>query len=148
MKRLQDVSPVVRIPTQEPVVAVPTPPVEEVISTPVLETTSEPVQETKPTINDLLADRPDATLATKFELEPIADLKAIINLNDKLVFVKDLFNGYSLAYQEAIDTLNKLGSLEEAKSYLDENYAKANDWAAHEATTARFYELVTRRYTK
>ena len=148
MKRLQDVAPAVHLPAEEPVVAVPTLPVEEVISTPVVETTPEPVQEAKPTINDLLADRPDATLATKFESEPIADLKAIINLNDKLVFVKDLFNGYSLAYQEAIDTLNKLGSLEEAKNYLNENYAQVNDWAAHEATSARFYELVSRRYTK
>jgi hypothetical protein len=148
MKRLQDVSPVIHIPAEEPVVAVPTPPVEEVVSTPVVETTPEPAQEAKPTINDLLADRPDATLATKFESEPIADLKAIINLNDKLVFVKDLFNGYTLAYQEAIDTLNKLGSLEEAKNYLNENYAQINDWAAHEATSARFYELVSRRYAK
>jgi hypothetical protein len=148
MKRLQDVAPAVHLPAEEPVVAVPTLPVEEVISTPVVETTPEPVQEAKPTINDLLADRPDATLATKFESEPIADLKAIINLNDKLVFVKDLFNGYSLAYQEAIDTLNKLGSLEEAKNYLNENYAQINDWAAHEATSARFYELVSRRYAK
>lgn len=149
MKRLQDVSPAVPLPTLEPVVAVPTPAVEETpLSTLIVETPAEPVQEAKPTINDLLADRPDATLATKFESEPIADLKAIINLNDKLVFVKDLFNGYSLAYQEAIDTLNKLGSLEEAKSYLDENYAQANDWAAHETTTTRFYELVSRRYTK
>ncbi len=147
MKRLQDVSPAVPMPAVEFVV-VPTPLIEEGISTLVVETPAEPTQEAKPTINDLLADRPDATLATKFESEPIADLKAIINLNDKLVFVKDLFNGYSLAYQEAIDTLNKLSSLEEAKSYLNENYAQANDWAAHEVTTARFYELVSRRYTK
>ncbi len=149
MKRLQDVSPAVPLPTVEPVVVISTPHVEETpILTPEVETTVEPVQEAKPTINDLLADRPDVTLATKFESEPIADLKAIINLNDKLVFVKDLFNGYSLAYQEAIDTLNKLGSLDEAKSYLDENYVQANDWSAHEATTARFYELLSRRYTK
>ena len=148
MKRLQDVSPVVPLPTMESVVAVPTPSVEEGISTPVVETTPEPVQEAKPTINDMLADRTDATLATKFELEPIADLKAIINLNDKLVFVKDLFNGYSLAYQEALDSLNKLGSLEEAKNYLNENYAQVNDWASHETTATRFYELVSRRYTK
>ena len=148
MKRLQDVSPAVHLPAEEKVVSVATPPVEEIISTPVVETTPELVQETKPTINDLLADRPEVTLATKFESEPIADLKAIINLNDKLVFVKDLFNGYSLAYQEAIDTLNKLGSLEEAKNYLNENYAQVNDWASHETTVTRFYELVSRRYTK
>jgi hypothetical protein len=149
MKRLQDASPVVQIPAEEPVVVVSTIHVEETsISTPVAGTTPEPVQEAKPTINDLLADRPEATLATKFESEPIADLKAIINLNDKLVFVKDLFNGYSLAYQEAIDMLNKLSSLEEAKNYLNENYAQVNDWASHETTATRFYELVSRRYTK
>ena len=148
MKRLQDVSPAVPLPTVDPVLVVPTPLIEEGILTPVVETPPELLQEAKPTINDLLADRPDATLATKFESEPIADLKAIINLNDKLVFVKDLFNGYSLAYQEAIDTLNKLSSLEEAKSYLDENYAQANDWVSHETTATRFYELVGRRYAK
>jgi hypothetical protein len=149
MKRLQDVSPVVHIPAEEPIVVVPTIHVEETSTpTPVAETTSEPVQEAMPTINDLLADRPEVSLATKFESEPIADLKAIINLNDKLVFVKDLFNGYSLAYQEAIDTLNKLGSLEEAKNYLNENYAQVNDWASHETTASRFYELVSRRYAK
>ena len=148
MKRLQDVSPVVPMPAVEPVVAVSSPVEETPLSTPIVEATIEPVQETKPTINDLLADRSDATLATKFESEPIADLKAIINLNDKLVFVKDLFNGYSLAYQEAIDTLNKLSSLDEAKSYLEENYAQANDWASHENTATRFYELVGRRYAK
>jgi hypothetical protein len=148
MKRLQDASPVVHIPAEEPVVVVPTIHVEETSTTLVAGTTPEPAQEAKPTINDLLADRPEATLATKFESEPIADLKAIINLNDKLVFVKDLFNGYSLAYQEAIDTLNKLGSLEEAKNYLNENYAQVNDWASHETTVTRFYELVSKRYTK
>ncbi|MFM6954061.1 MAG: hypothetical protein ACKOWL_03660 [Sphingobacteriaceae bacterium] len=149
MKRLQEVSPVAPTPPATPIQVVPTAPVVEIpISSPIVEAPIDPLLEAKPTLNDLLADRPEVSLATKFESEPIADLKSIINLNDKLVFVKDLFNGYSLAYQEAIEVLNRLASLEEAKTYLEENYAQANDWAAYEATTARFYELLARRYTK
>jgi hypothetical protein len=149
MKRLQDSTPTafsshVEASEVAPIIEV----AEPLAQTPVVEVPEPPLQELKPSINDVLADRPEATLAAKFESEPIADLKAIINLNDKLVFVKDLFNGYSLAYQEAIDTLNKLGSLEEAKNYLNENYAQVNDWASHENTATRFYDLVSRRYTK
>lgn len=106
------------------------------------------LEESKPSLNELLADKADATLATKFETEVVEDLKSIINLNDKLVFVKDLFSGYSLAYQEALDALNRMSTLAEAKQYLNENYAEQNKWLEHEATVARFYLLLSRRYLK
>lgn len=79
-------------------------------------------------------------------LQPISDLKPAITLNDKLLFVKDLFNGYSLAYSEAIEILNRFKSFDEADTFLKKNYVVKNNWDAKPETTAKFYELLKRRY--
>ncbi len=79
-------------------------------------------------------------------LLPITDLKPAITLNDKLLFIKDLFNGYSLAYSEAIDILNRFKGFEEADTFLKKNYMVKNNWDAKPETTAKFYELLKRRY--
>lgn len=77
---------------------------------------------------------------------PITDLKSAINLNDKLLFVKDLFNGYSLAYSEAIEILNRFPSFKEADAFLQRNYAEKNNWTSKQKTVDKFYELLQRRY--
>lgn len=79
-------------------------------------------------------------------LLPITDLKSAITLNDKLLFVKDLFNGYSLAYSEAIEILNRFTGLEEADTFLKKNYATKNNWENKPQTAEKFYELLKRRY--
>lgn len=98
-----------------------------------------------PSLNDLLAK-------TNSNLEPlkapISDLKQAINLNEKLLFIKDLFNGYNLAYSEAIDIVNKMSNFETADSFLQNNYAVKNSWASKQATVDQFYELLNRRFSK
>lgn len=59
----------------------------------------------------------------------VKDIKSIINLNDKLLFIKDLFNGYSLAYSEAVELLNRCNDYAEADAFLQTNYAVKNRWA-------------------
>ena len=83
---------------------------------------------------------------TEPALLPITDLKSAITLNDKLLFVKDLFNGYSLAYSEAIEILNRFKGLEEADTFLKKNYATKNNWDSKPQTAEKFYELLKRRY--
>lgn len=97
-------------------------------------------------LNDLLAK----TQAKSDEpvKAPIADLKQAINLNEKLLFIKDLFNGYNLAYSEAVDIANKMNSFESADAFLQNNYAGKNNWAAKQATVDQFYELLNRRFSK
>ncbi len=83
---------------------------------------------------------------TEPALLPITDLKSAITLNDKLLFVKDLFNGYSLAYSEAIEILNRFNGLDEADTFLKKNYATKNNWDNKPQTVEKFYELLKRRY--
>ncbi|MBL4676986.1 MAG: hypothetical protein JKY70_12395 [Mucilaginibacter sp.] len=77
---------------------------------------------------------------------PIADLKSAISMNDKLLFVKDLFNGYSLAYSEAIEIVNRFSNFEEADRFLKTNYVAKNNWDLKKSTTDKFYALLKRRY--
>lgn len=91
-----------------------------------------------------------AQLANKESAEltvlPISDLKSATTLNDKLLYVKDLFNGYSLAYSEAIEILNRFNTFEEADHFLKTNYYTKHHWEDKPETTAKFYELLKRRY--
>ena len=101
-----------------------------------------------PTINDLLSARnPHETVATQFRNNYGHDLKSLINLNDKLLFVKDLFNGYSLAYSEAIELLNRFANFEEADKFLQQNYARKNNWADKQSSADKFYEVLNRRFS-
>ena len=99
-----------------------------------------------PSLNDLLA-RTNGKVEEPVKA-PIADLKQAINLNEKLLFIKDLFNGYNLAYSEVIDIINKMNSFEAADSFLQNNYAAKNNWASKQATVDQFYELLNRRFSK
>ena len=79
--------------------------------------------------------------------QPITDLKQAITLNDKLLYIKDLFNGYNLAYSEAIDILNRLNTFNEADAFLKSNYSVKHHWETRQATADKFYNLLKRRYS-
>jgi hypothetical protein len=83
----------------------------------------------------------------ELNLKPISDIKLAITLNDKLLYVKDLFNGYNLAYSEAIEILNRFNTFDEAMRFLKTNYVTKNNWDSKPATTEKFYELLKRRYS-
>lgn len=76
----------------------------------------------------------------------IRDIKSSINLNDKLLFIKDLFNGYSLAYSEAIELLNRFETMEDADHFLQTNYAAKNNWGAKQSTVEKLYAILRKRY--
>jgi len=78
--------------------------------------------------------------------QKIDDLKQAITLNDKLLYIKDLFNGYSLAYSEAVEILNRFSSFDEADTFLKKNYVVKNTWESKPDTTEKFYNLLKRRY--
>ncbi len=109
---------------------------------------NEPITEKAPTLNQAISAQlpPSLSRADNLELQPVKDLKTAINLNDKMLFVKDLFNGYSMAYSEAIEILNRFNKLEEADQFLKINYITKNNWPAKQATADKFYSLLKRRF--
>lgn len=121
---------------------------EPVVEPPVAEKAKPAEKEEVLTINERLsakmAESRNATDQT--HIDKIADLKKAITLNEKLLYIKDLFNGYSLAYSEAIEILNRFTSLNEADLFLKKNYVVKNKWEGKPETTAKFYALLQRRY--
>jgi hypothetical protein len=101
----------------------------------------------QPTLNELLAGQAAPSNAANAR-PAISDLKSAINLNAKLLFVKDLFEGYSLAYSEAIDIVNKMPDFNSADKFLQSNYAAKHNWAAKQSTVEQFYELLHQRFPK
>jgi hypothetical protein len=105
-----------------------------------------PEKAVKLTLNELLANNRQATEKADHPAAEIKDLKQAISLNDKLLYVKDLFHGYNLAYAEVIDLLNKMPDFKSADAFLQHNYAVKNDWKNKQVTVDRFYQLLRRRF--
>lgn len=133
-------------PEQEPVTAQPK--IEQVEEKRIVEQEKEPVKSEPITINERISAQMAAKsgVAEQLNTQSISDLKQAINLNDKMLFVKDLFNGYSLAYSEAIEILNRFNSFAEAEQFLKNNYVTKNHWDTKPETTEKLYALLKRRY--
>ena len=87
------------------------------------------------------------SLADKLEKAPINDLHKAIALSQKFWFVAELFGGQRERYEKTIDTINTLGSGDEARAFVaKEVVAKATRPPADDALQA-FTELVDRRFT-
>ncbi|MFH2094995.1 MAG: hypothetical protein ABIJ16_04780 [Bacteroidota bacterium] len=108
------------------------------------ETIGEKYQGTKGrTINDMMAEiKKDRDLATQLQNKPVNDLKTVISINDKIRFIKELFNGQSEKYAIAINTLNVCKDLDEAMQYLNDNFT----WDESKESFRSFLELVYRRH--
>jgi hypothetical protein len=142
--------PDIPIAIDEPIILHETKTPEPVFSLPEPEIIVKPVDDKVPTINQKISAQlaEKATSNTEqLALKPISDIKQAITLNDKLLFVKDLFNGYSLAYSEAIEILNRFKTFEEATHFLNSNYVVKNKWETKPDTTEKFYSLLKRRYS-
>lgn len=140
------------IETKEPEPAAETPEPEPGPQPVVIETTHTQilVEEDKIiTLNDKMSAQLGSASRMSDQLsgQPITDLKSAISINDKLLYIKELFNGYSLAYSEAIELLNRVKTLEEAQKFLNNSYATKNNWQDKQATADKFYALLQRRYT-
>jgi hypothetical protein len=124
-------------------------PVKPITEKPPVEAKVEDTSEEPLTINQKISAQLNNKVnrATEhMQAQPIADLKQAITLNDKLLYIKDLFNGYNLAYNEAIDILNRFSTLDEADKFLKSNYAVKNNWESKQSTVDKFYALLLRRY--
>lgn len=119
------------------------------IEQPVSQITESDPEEQPLTINEILASQASqSTVSSQFAQRQVKDLKSLINLNDKLVFVRDLFNGYSLAYSEAIEILNRFESFESADNFLKQNYSSKNNWAEKQNIADKFYEILNQRFSR
>ena len=106
-------------------------------------------QEQKPVESPLASISSQQTIskpAVGGAVKRINDIKSAVSLNDKLLFIKDLFNGYSLAYTEAIELLSRYDNFADADAFLQNSYAKKNNWESKQATVDKLYAILKQRF--
>jgi hypothetical protein len=87
----------------------------------------------------------DDSIASKIQYTPINDLKAYIGINDRFIFINELFHGNMNAYSKAIDDLNSCENSEGAIKYLGE-LKEQNNINEELDSFRRLYDFVQRKY--
>ena len=88
------------------------------------------------------------TLATPKSVNDVVGYQQIsIGLNDRLAFVKHLFEDNVEAYTVTLSKLNTMENLVQSESYLQTNVKpKFNNWLGKEEYEARLLALIARRF--
>ena len=105
------------------------------------------VKTEKKSLNDLLQEQnPEKpSLYSKIQESKIEDLAKAISLNDKFLFIKELFKNQGEDFSKAIKLLNQCSNLEEAFAEL-EKMKKFYLWDTVSPAYLTFCDLVRRRF--
>lgn len=102
-------------------------------------------------LKDTLSVDVTADLFTKAETQKSLNdylQRAIqIGLNDRIAFVKHLFNGNQNDFNRVVSQLNTMDDEKEAKKFITRNVKPEYDWSDKEEYENRFMEIVERRFT-
>jgi hypothetical protein len=78
---------------------------------------------------------------------PIRDLKKAIGVNDRFVFINELFRGDEVMYERSLKTINSFRIFAEAEYWIERELKVKLGWEEHKDTTRHFYQLVRRRFS-
>ncbi len=77
-------------------------------------------------LNETLGNNATKDLATKLS-SGYSDLRTQIGINDKFMFIRELFNNDENLYEHTVSSLNKYSDLDEALIFLNENFRWKGD---------------------
>jgi len=98
-------------------------------------------------LNEKLNASPSAdSLSEKLKKQPINDLITAIGINQKFLFMNDLFEGERDEFHNSLSELNKFDSFLDADNYIKNNLMVKYNWDMENQSVVRFMELVERRY--
>ena len=101
------------------------------------------------TINEAIAPPADNTsIGDKLEKDVVNDLQSAIGLNERFLFINELFDGDGAAYQTAFDQLNSFADLPEALNYIRTELSDKYTWDQEQESTISFYSLIEKRYAE
>ena len=130
-------------------------PVMEVVPTEV-EMPAEPVAEEEPAAAAPVAEETPAQQDI-FAPAPAAEKKSLndrlagnvlkFGLNDRIGFVKDLFDGSQEDFNRVVSQLNTLGNLNEAMEFIETHISGEYGWDQKEKTAARFIAAVEQKFS-
>lgn len=107
---------------------------------------NEVIGEQKESLNDRLKQE-KTEVAHVLKDTPIKDLRKGIGINDKFLFVNELFRGDEAMYERSIKTINSFHILPEAEYWINRELKFKLGWNDNKDTVQHFYHLVRRRFS-
>jgi predicted transposase YbfD/YdcC len=107
---------------------------------------SEESREQQRTLNDLLNRKSNQTLADLHQQQKIGQLSSHINMNQKFMFIKELFNNDKDAFWQSIEQLDQQNSYAEAMGIVRNELAPRYHWKMDSEEVVELMELLSRRY--
>jgi hypothetical protein len=98
-----------------------------------------------------LQDRADeivrsSSLAESMTINKIDSLKKKITINQRFMFVRELFKGNVEEFNQALERLDNFSTYEESLAYLQKDYVVKHKWDLDSEEVVEFLELLARRY--
>ncbi|HEY8734724.1 MAG TPA: hypothetical protein VIL90_09175, partial [Puia sp.] len=78
---------------------------------------------------------------------PVKELRKAIVVNDRFVFINELFRGDEPMYERSIKTINNFRILPEAEYWMERELKIKLGWDDSRDTVQHFYQLVRRRFS-
>lgn len=107
------------------------------------------ISEEKNTVNDTFLGKTQEVnnLAKQFqEKKKIQSLHTGININQRFLFIKELFGGNSEVYNKIIERLDVASSLDAADTIIKEEVYSKFDWESKEEMAVEFMDILSRRF--
>lgn len=98
-------------------------------------------------VNDQLKEQKTEVSHKFSESAVIKDLKKAIGINDRFVFINELFRGDEAMYERSIKTINGFSIYPEAQYWMEREIKIKLGWDDSRPATQEFYALVKRRFS-
>ncbi len=99
------------------------------------ESLNEKLKQSKIELSDMLTDT------------PVRDLKKAIGVNDRFLFINELFRGDEAMYERSIKTINNFSIYPEAQYWIERELKVKIGWSESDAMVKQFDQLVKRRFS-
>jgi hypothetical protein len=78
---------------------------------------------------------------------PVKDLRKAIGINDRFLFINDLFRGDEAMYERSIKTINSFSIFPEAEYWINRELKVKLGWNADDPAVLHFDQLIKRRFS-
>ena len=102
--------------------------------------------ENEESLNDVFKT-PVVEVAQAIKEAPVKDLRKAIGVNDKYLFINELFKGDEAMYDKCIKTINSFSVYPEAETWIRRELLVKMGWDEKGIATKQFYNIVMRRFS-
>ncbi|HLF34205.1 MAG TPA: hypothetical protein VI583_08205 [Cyclobacteriaceae bacterium] len=101
----------------------------------------------KKTLLDEYQDNRATTIADFLQRKTIESIRKSITINQKFMFVRELFNENEESFTKTINELDGIDNFRDAEKYLDDHFFRNNNWPKESAAVNEFIEVLQKKFS-